>query len=104
MTPLFIHPPFPFSLLGLSGLTGATFAVLLASAAALALNVWFMERLLAVRIQVRPIATIALSAGLAFLAVSRLNAYISVSRAYLLVVALVLAFGVYGIVLIVTGS
>jgi O-antigen/teichoic acid export membrane protein len=101
---LLIRPAYPVTLLGIPGADGAGWAVLLSAIGAFALNVYFMERLLAVRIQWRPIATIALSAGVAFLAVSRLNAYISASRFYLLGVGIVLGFAVYGIVLIGTGE
>jgi O-antigen/teichoic acid export membrane protein len=90
--------------LGLDGMTAAALAVLLSSLAALAVNAYFMERLMAVRIRPRPIAFISLSALVSFIAVSRLNSVIPVSRWYVLAVALVFGFTVYFLMLAATGE
>jgi O-antigen/teichoic acid export membrane protein len=63
----------PVGLFGLSPLNAAAIAVLLSSGAALAVNTFFMERLLAVRIQPRPIANLILGAAVGFLAVDGYN-------------------------------
>jgi O-antigen/teichoic acid export membrane protein len=90
--------------LGLEGLTAASIAVLLSSLAALAVNAYFMERLMAVRIRARPIALITVSALASFFAVSRLNAVLPVSRYYVLAGAILFGFAVYFLVLAATGE
>ncbi|MCI4330599.1 MAG: polysaccharide biosynthesis C-terminal domain-containing protein [Thermoplasmata archaeon] len=101
---LLIRPVYPATLLNIPGNDGAGWAVLLSSIGALALNTYFMERLLAVRIQWRPIMTIAASAGVAFLAVASLNDFVNVNRYYILAGALALGFGVYGLMLVASGE
>lgn len=94
----------PYALLGNLGLAGAAEAVLASSLAGLALNVVFMERILAVRIQPRPIGAILLSAVVSFLVVSRLNAYINPNRFFVLLPAVLLGFAAYYLVLAATGE
>jgi O-antigen/teichoic acid export membrane protein len=94
----------PVSAIGLNGLNGAAAAVLLSSLAAFSLNVFFMERLLAVRIQSRTIGTIVLSAAASFFAVSRLNDYVPVTRYYVLAAVVVVGYAVYFLVLAAAGE
>jgi O-antigen/teichoic acid export membrane protein len=94
----------PFAPLGNLGLMGAAIAVLASSLAGFALNVYFVERALAIRVQPRPIAAIVLSAAASFFVVSRLNAYISPSRWYILFPAILLGFAAYFLVLSATGE
>ncbi|HEV2317241.1 MAG TPA: polysaccharide biosynthesis C-terminal domain-containing protein [Thermoplasmata archaeon] len=94
----------PFAPLGNEGLMGAAIAVLASSLASFALNVYFVERALAIRVQPRPIAAIVLSAAASFFVVSRLNAYISPSRFYILFPAILLGFAAYFLVLAATGE
>ncbi|MGI0053067.1 MAG: polysaccharide biosynthesis C-terminal domain-containing protein [Thermoplasmata archaeon] len=89
----------PFHPLGNLGLMGAAIAVLSSSLAGLALNTYFLERTLAIRIQPRVIGAILLSAVASFLAVSRLNSVINPNRWYLLLAAVLLGFVVYFLVL-----
>jgi len=97
------HPYF-LGYFGLDGLLAASIAILLSSIAALVLNAAFMHRLLAVRIGFRSTGLILLSALASFLAVSRLNSVIPVSRFYLLFGAVALGFAVYFLVLAATGE
>lgn len=94
----------PYHPLGNWSLSGAAYAILASSLAGLALNVYFMERILAVRIQPRPILLITVSAIVSFLVVSRLNAYIDPNRWFILVPALLLGFAAYYIALALTGE
>ncbi|MCI4350080.1 MAG: oligosaccharide flippase family protein [Thermoplasmata archaeon] len=89
---------------GFDGLEAAAVAVLLSSVAALAVNAYFMERLMAVRIRPRPIGLITVSALASFLAVSRLNAVLPVNRYYVFAGALIFGFAVYFLVLAATGE
>ena len=102
--PLLIAPPDWMSDLGISGITGAGVAVLLSSVAGLALNTYFMERLMAVRIQWRPIVRISASAAVSFFALSRLNALIHVNRYYDFAGGVALGFAAYVLMLILTGE
>ncbi|MCI4319833.1 MAG: polysaccharide biosynthesis C-terminal domain-containing protein [Thermoplasmata archaeon] len=90
--------------LGLDGLEAASVAILLSSIAAFAVNAYFMERLMAVRIRPLPIALITVSALASFIAVSRLNAVLPVSRYYVLFGAIAFGFAVYFLVLALTGE
>ncbi|MGI0131650.1 MAG: lipopolysaccharide biosynthesis protein [Thermoplasmata archaeon] len=102
--PLLIAPPDWLSDLAISGINGAALAVLLSSAAALALNTYFMERHMAVRIRLRPIATICVSAAVSFLAISRLNALININRYYSFAGGVALGFAAYVLMLILLGE
>ncbi|MGI0070837.1 MAG: polysaccharide biosynthesis C-terminal domain-containing protein [Thermoplasmata archaeon] len=85
-------------------LVGASVAVLLSSVAAIALNTYFLETLIRVRIQPWSILRITLSAAIAFGAISRLNRYLPVSSWYQLASVVVLCFVVYFLVLALTGE
>lgn len=89
----------PFAPLGNYGLLGAALAILGSSLAGLALTTYFLERILAVRIQPRVIGAILLSAVASFLAVSRLNSVINPNRWFILGPAILLGFAVYYLVL-----
>lgn len=94
----------PVHLFGLAGLDASGVAVLVSSIAALGLNTYFMERLLAVRIQLRPIATLLGSAAAAFVAVSQFNDLLPVNRYYQLAAGVLLGFLVYFVVLALVGE
>ena len=94
----------PVHFLGLDGLTAAAMAVLLSSLAALAVNTYFMQTLLAVQIQPRPIATIFGASLGAFAAVSRFNNLLPVDRYYKLAAGVILGFLVYGAILALVGE
>jgi O-antigen/teichoic acid export membrane protein len=94
----------PYSVLGNWGLAGAAWAILVSSIGALILNTYFLERILAVRIQPRPILAIVASAAVSFLVISRLNTIINPTHWYTLGFALVLGFGAYFLVLSLTGE
>lgn len=94
----------PYSLFGLAGLVAISLSILGSSVAALVVNAYFMHRLLAVRIQLRPIGGILLSAAAAFFAVSRLNTVLAVGRWYELVLVVALGFAVYFGVLALIGE
>lgn len=100
---LLLVPPFGFFPAS-DGLVSASVAVLLSSIAALALNTYFTETLIRVRIQPRSILGITLSAVLAFGAISRLNRYLPVSYWYQLLGVVLLCFGVYFVVLALVGE
>ncbi|MHB8351471.1 MAG: lipid II flippase MurJ [Thermoplasmata archaeon] len=89
----------PFAPLGNYGLIGAALAILASSLAGLALNTYFLEQILAVRIQPRVIGAILASAVASFLAVSRLNSVINPNRWFILIPAILLGFAVYYLVL-----
>ncbi|MGA9839261.1 MAG: polysaccharide biosynthesis C-terminal domain-containing protein [Thermoplasmata archaeon] len=86
------------------GLVAASVAVLLSSVAALALNTYFLETLIRVRIQPWSILGITFSAVLAFGAISRLNRYLPVSTWYQLLAVVLLCFAVYFVVLALIGE
>jgi O-antigen/teichoic acid export membrane protein len=94
----------PYAPLGELGIEGAAIAILVSSLAALAMNIYFMERILAVRLQPRPIGAIALSALVSFFVVGRLNTYLPPDRWYILVPAILLGFAAYYLVLAATGE
>ncbi|MGI0067737.1 MAG: oligosaccharide flippase family protein, partial [Thermoplasmata archaeon] len=98
----------PYGVLPASrGLDAAAFAVLGAAGATLALNAYFMHRLMAVRIFPRSILSIAAAALLAFVAVSRANrffpAYLNSSAAQL-VIGVVVGSAVYFLVVALLGE
>jgi O-antigen/teichoic acid export membrane protein len=101
-----ILPPYgPYSTTATTGvLVDAGIAILASSLAGLAVNTYFMERVLAVRIQPRPIGAILLSAAASFLAISTLNRFIDPSRWFILIPAVALGFAVYYLVLSATGE
>ncbi|MCI4354790.1 MAG: polysaccharide biosynthesis C-terminal domain-containing protein, partial [Thermoplasmata archaeon] len=94
----------PVHFLGLDGLTAAALAVLLSSLAALAVNTYFMETLLGVRIQARPIVTIFAASLGAFVVVAQFNDLLPVNRYYQLAAGVILGFLVYGAILSITGE
>ena len=94
----------PFGWFALSGSTAAAVAVLVSSAAALGLNSYFMHSLLGVRIQLRSTGTIVVAAAASFFVVGRFNAYISISRYYVLFAAVLLGFVVYAFALAAIGE
>ncbi len=104
------YGPFAGDLATLTGsptsgvVAGASFAVLLSSLAGFGVNTLFMERILAVRIQPRPIITITFSAAVSFAALSVLNDYINPNRWFILIPAILLGFLVYYVVLALTGE
>ncbi|MCI4334247.1 MAG: polysaccharide biosynthesis C-terminal domain-containing protein [Thermoplasmata archaeon] len=100
---LFLVLP-PYAVLGNWGLAGAAWAVLISSVGALILNTYFLERILAVRIQPRPILAIVASAAASFLVISRLNTVINPTHWYTLGLALVLGFTVYFLALALSGE
>jgi O-antigen/teichoic acid export membrane protein len=95
----------PFGLLPTSdGLVSASVAVLLSSIAALALNTYFLETLIRVRVQPRSILGITMSAALAFGAISQLNRFLPVNTWYQLIGVVLLCFTVYFLVLALVGE
>ncbi|HTT25331.1 MAG TPA: polysaccharide biosynthesis C-terminal domain-containing protein [Thermoplasmata archaeon] len=89
---------------GVSPLLGASIAILASALAALAVNTYFLERHLGVRIPVRPILAITFSAAVGFFAVSRFNVLVNVSRWYQLLPGILLGFTVYAFVLAAVGE
>ena len=103
ITVILFLPPwgiFPAS----DGLVAASVAVLLSSVAALALNTYFLETLIRVRIQPWSILRITFSAVVAFGAISRLNRYLPVNTWYQLLAVVLLCFAVYFVVLALVGE
>ncbi len=86
------------------GLIAASLAVLASSVAAFIWNAIAMHRLMDVQIHPKAIGMIALSALLAFVAVSRLNSVLAISRYYELAVGVILGFAVYFVVLALVGE
>jgi O-antigen/teichoic acid export membrane protein len=78
--------------------------VLVGSCAALALNTYFMEHLLRVRIRVKPIVRISAAAVAAFLIMSSLNRYVDPNHWWILGTVLIVGFVVYGLVLAAIGE
>ena len=72
--------------------------VLVGSIAALALNSYFMEHLLKVRIRPIPILRITAAAGIAFLMMAELNKFVDVTK-WTLGPLLILGFAVYALVM-----
>jgi O-antigen/teichoic acid export membrane protein len=94
----------PFKFFGNFGLAGAGWAVLASSVAGFGLNLYFLERLLAVRIRPKPILRILGSSVVSFLVVSRLNTVINPTHWYTLLAALLLGSAAYYLVLAATGE
>jgi O-antigen/teichoic acid export membrane protein len=92
------------SALGVSPLLGASIAVLASAVAALAVNTFFLERHLGMRIPIWPILSITFSAAASFFVVSRFNILVNVSRWYLLLPGIVIGFTVYALVLAAVGE
>ncbi len=88
------------------GLVAASTAVLLSSIAALALNAYFMERLIQVHIRPGPILAITASAALSFAGLWLLNhAHLyPISTSYELLSAVVVGFAIYFVVLAAVGE
>lgn len=87
-----------------NGLVAASLAVLASAIVGLIVNTVFMERLLAVRIQLLPVGRMSVAAVASFFAVARLNAYIPVNRYYELAAGLILGFAVYFLVIAALGE
>jgi O-antigen/teichoic acid export membrane protein len=94
----------PIDLFGLSGLVAVALAMLASATAALILNTYFMGRILAVRIPLRPVVAILGSSAVAFYAVSQINTVVAVGRYYGLAVGIVAGFAVYFLVLALVGE
>jgi O-antigen/teichoic acid export membrane protein len=88
------------------GLVAGSVAVLLSSIAALALNTYFMERLIKVTIPPGPILAITASAALSFAGLWLLNHthLFPVSTSYELLTAVVVGFTIYFVVLAAVGE
>lgn len=89
---------------GVNVLMAASLAILASSISALAVNSYFMERHLRVRIALRPVVSIVVAAGIAFYVISRINLIISVHRFYALFGAVILGFTVYAFALSFLGE
>ena len=99
MPPWGIVPIYP-------GIVAGAVAVLLSSIAALALNTYFMEKLIRVHIRPWPIAAISVSAAGSFTALWLLNhlRFFPVSTWYQLLSAVVIGFVVYFLILAAIGE
>lgn len=88
------------------GLVAAAVAVLLSSIAALALNAYFMERLIQVHIRPGPILAITGSAAFSFAGLWLLNHthFFPVSTSYELLAAVLVGFTIYFVVLALVGE
>lgn len=104
MAALLLPPVSLASALGVGPLLGASIAVLASALAALAVNTYFLERHLGMRIPIWPILSITLSAAVSFFVVSRFNILVNVSRWYLLLPGIVIGFTVYALVLAAVGE
>jgi O-antigen/teichoic acid export membrane protein len=90
---------------GLGGINGASVAILASSITALAVNTYFLERHLQLRVPYRPILTITFAAAVGFFAVSRFNILVvGISRWYQLFPGIVIGFTVYALVLAAIGE
>lgn len=95
----------PYGLLPASdGLVSASIAVLASSVAALAINAYFMHRLMAVHIAPRSVFNILVSAVLSFASISVLNDFLPINRYYQLALGVALGFVVYYLVLCLIGE
>jgi O-antigen/teichoic acid export membrane protein len=100
-------PPLFLGTLGLPGLTAISVALLISGVAALAVNAFFMLRVMLVHVQPRPIASILLSGVASFGALYLANHYIFPNvnwRWYTLLGVALLGFAVYTLVLILVGE
>ena len=87
-----------------NGLIAASLAVLVSAIVGLVVNTVFMERLLAVRIQLLPVGRMSVAAVASFFAVAQLNHVIPVNRYYELAAGLTLGFAVYFLVIAALGE
>jgi O-antigen/teichoic acid export membrane protein len=87
-----------------NGLIAACLAVLASAIVGLVVNTYFMERLLAVRIQLIPVARMGVGAIASFFAVAQLNDLIPVNRYYELAAGLLLGFLAYFLVIALLGE
>ncbi|HYK92881.1 MAG TPA: polysaccharide biosynthesis C-terminal domain-containing protein [Thermoplasmata archaeon] len=94
----------PFALFGLPGLEAVSIAMFASAVAALVLNTYFMERLMAVRIQLRPVIGILASSAASFYVVSLVNDVVAVGRYYGLALGIALGFVAYFLVLAAIGE
>jgi O-antigen/teichoic acid export membrane protein len=105
VTAFLLLPSWGLGLLPASdGLISASIAVLLSSIAALALNTYFLETLIRVRIQPWSILGITVSAALTFGAISQLNRFLPVNTWYQLLGVVLLCFALYFLVLALIGE
>jgi O-antigen/teichoic acid export membrane protein len=95
---------YPVYLFGLDGLVAAALAVLVSSLGALAVNLYFMETRLGVRVQFRPIVTILVASAGGFFFVGRFNGLLPVNRYYQLIAGVLLGALVYALILAVVGE
>ncbi len=102
-TAYLLLPPVSLLPAGLA-LDSIALAQLASSLVALAINLYYLERILAVQIRLRSIGSIVLSAAVAFFAVSRLNVILPVNRYYQLFAGVVLGYAVYFVVLAAIGE
>ena len=89
---------------GIDGLLGASIALLSSAIAAFAVNTYFLEKYVKVRIAYRPIATIGLAAAVSFYAVSRFNVLVNVHHFWQLIPGIVIGFTVYFVFLAAVGE
>jgi O-antigen/teichoic acid export membrane protein len=95
----------PVALLPASdGLVSAAIAVFASSTMALAINAYFLWSIMAVRIRLRPIGTIGVSAFASFLAISQINDILPINRYYQLLFGVGMGFVVYFLVLALVGE
>ena len=78
--------------------------MLASSIAALALNTYFMERLIQVHIQPRSILGITLSAAGGFFVMSQFNHFLPHNRYFQLAVGVLLGFAAYFVILVLIGE
>lgn len=104
--PIFYHLGLPTAPYDTAGLVAASVAVLLSSAGALALNTYFMEKLIQVHIRPGPILWISVSAVGSFTALALLDDFhlFPVSTWYELLSAVVIGFAVYFLILSAVGE
>jgi O-antigen/teichoic acid export membrane protein len=94
----------PFAPFGNYGITGAAWAVAASSVASFLLNVYFMERLLAVRIAPAPIIWMSVSAVASFLVVAGLNDLVNPIGWWVFIPDILLGYVAYYVVLAGTGE
>ncbi len=102
-TALLLMPPVSV-LPAADGLTSAALAVFASSVMALAINAYFLWSIMAVRIRLRPIGTIGLSAAASFLAISQINDILPINRYYQLLFGVGIGFLAYFLVLALLGE
>jgi O-antigen/teichoic acid export membrane protein len=89
---------------GISGVVAASVATLASALVALFLNTYFMHRLMAVRIRLRSIVSIVVSAAVSFFAVSQFNSHLPVNRYYQLLLGVLIGYTAYLLILALIGE